>query len=95
MPCRKAASFAAPVDAPSSGAGTHVYRMDVAFADARRSETTSANNARFAVVDRGVGEHRLLCGDATSANDMAMLMDSQLADMVFTDLIRMGVVPLA
>ena len=32
-----------------------------------------------------LGEHRLLCGDATSANDMAMLMDSQLADMVFTD----------
>ncbi len=32
-----------------------------------------------------LGEHRLLCGDATSADDMAMLMDSQLADMVFTD----------
>lgn len=32
-----------------------------------------------------LGGHRLLCGDATSADDMAMLMDSQLADMVFTD----------
>lgn len=29
--------------------------------------------------------HQLLCGDATSADDMARLMDGQLADMVFTD----------
>ena len=32
-----------------------------------------------------LGGHRLLCGDATNAYDMARLMDGQLADMVFTD----------
>jgi len=32
-----------------------------------------------------LGEHRLLCGDATSPDDMSRLMDNQLADMVFTD----------
>jgi DNA modification methylase len=32
-----------------------------------------------------LGGHRLLCGDATNADDMTRLMDGQLADMVFTD----------
>lgn len=32
-----------------------------------------------------LGNHRLLCGDATSESDVARLMDNQKADMVFTD----------
>ncbi|RJT24777.1 hypothetical protein D5I55_04700 [Chakrabartia godavariana] len=32
-----------------------------------------------------LGRHRLLCGDARSKEDMATLMDSESADMVFTD----------
>ena len=32
-----------------------------------------------------LGEHRLLCGDATKINDVERLMDGQKADMVFTD----------
>lgn len=32
-----------------------------------------------------LGPHRLLCGDSTSAQDFATLMESQKADMVFTD----------
>jgi len=32
-----------------------------------------------------LGEHRLLCGDATSKNDVERLMEGSRADMVFTD----------
>lgn len=32
-----------------------------------------------------LGEHRLLCGDATKIDDVERLMDGQKADMVFTD----------
>lgn len=32
-----------------------------------------------------LGEHRLLCGDATKTSDIERLMDGQKADMVFTD----------
>jgi len=32
-----------------------------------------------------LGEHRLLCGDATKREDLEQLMDGELADMVFTD----------
>jgi DNA modification methylase len=32
-----------------------------------------------------LGEHRLLCGDATKAEDLARVLDGGLADMVFTD----------
>ncbi len=32
-----------------------------------------------------LGQHRLLCGDATEASDLYALMGDELADMVFTD----------
>lgn len=32
-----------------------------------------------------LGEHRLMCGDSTSENDVKALMQDDLADMVFTD----------
>jgi DNA modification methylase len=33
----------------------------------------------------GLGRHRLLCGDSTSADDVARLMDNTVAAMLFTD----------
>lgn len=32
-----------------------------------------------------LGDHKLLCGDATKGEDMALLMGSEFADMTFTD----------
>ncbi|MCK9299034.1 MAG: hypothetical protein M0P21_08745, partial [Methanoculleus sp.] len=32
-----------------------------------------------------LGDHRLMCGDSTKQTDVKVLMDGNLADMVFTD----------
>ena len=44
---------------------------------------------KAAFVERGdiwtVGRHRLMCGDATSADDVAVLMDGKKANLVVTD----------
>lgn len=49
----------------------------------------SAALEKAAFVERGdiwtVGRHRLLCGDATSAEDVAALMDGRKANLIVTD----------
>ena len=49
----------------------------------------SAALERAAFVERGdiwtVGRHRLVCGDATSAEDVAALMDGKKANLIVTD----------
>ena len=49
----------------------------------------SAALEKAAFVERGdvwiVGRHRLMCGDATSAEDVARLMDGQKANLIVTD----------
>ena len=49
----------------------------------------SAALEKAAFVERGdlwtVGRHRLMCGDATSAEDVATLMDGRKANLILTD----------
>ena len=49
--------------------------------------TAALEKASF--VERGdvwtIGRHRLVCGDATSAEDVALLMDGRKANLIVTD----------
>jgi len=47
------------------------------------NESEPANSVLGGVYQ--LGEHRLMCGDSTDAGSVAILMDGQKADMVFTD----------
>ncbi len=69
--------------------------LSVMFADLTKAAAhddafdLSAALEQAAFVKRGdlwtVGRHRLLCGDATSAEDVALLMDSRKANLILTD----------
>lgn len=65
------------------------------FKDGNENEVTdddydlSAALEKAAFVERGdvwtVGRHRLMCGDATSAEDVSKLMDGRKANLILTD----------
>ena len=68
-----------PMDWDVDGQGDVTATED----DFDESEVTEAVCKRGEVWK--LGEHRLMCGDSTNADDVARLMDGELADMVFTD----------
>lgn len=57
--------------------------------DVVEDEAPEVDESEPAVSELGgvykLGRHRLMCGDSTNANDVAILMDGKKADMVFTD----------
>ncbi len=57
--------------------------------DVVEDEAPEVNESEPAVSELGgvyqLGEHRLMCGDSTDAAQVAILMDGQKPDMVFTD----------
>lgn len=57
--------------------------------DVVEDEAPEVNESEPAMSELGgvyqLGEHRLMCGDSTDAGSVAILMDGQKPDMVFTD----------
>lgn len=71
---------------------TNDWGMDFNFdkdAEVEEDEVPEANESEPAKSKLGevyhLGNHRLMCGDSTDAGNVAILMDGQKADMVFTD----------
>jgi DNA modification methylase len=77
--------------------GFSLAEIDLTLDQAREASTTTPDNPADllpeplaeTITRRGdfwlLGRHRLLCGDARSADDIARLMGDGLADLVFTD----------
>ena len=65
------------------------FEFDKLDDDVEEVEAPEVNESEPAVSELGgvykLGRHRLMCGDSTNANDVAILMDGKKADMVFTD----------
>jgi DNA modification methylase len=63
--------------------------LDDAEPEAGLIEDDEIPEVKESIVKRGdiwqLGEHRVMCGDSTSSDDVAKLMNGEKADMVFTD----------
>lgn len=58
-----------------------IGKDDDAIPEVRKSDPPKAERGRI----YSLGAHRLMCGDSTSPEDLAKLMGSQKADLLFTD----------
>lgn len=67
-------------DEPEERKDVEEDNFDPAAAAASIKKTTAAAGDVWAL-----GDHRLICGDATNAGDIGRLMGGKVADMVFTD----------
>lgn len=64
--------------AAGKGVGEDDFDAEAEAADIKEPVTQSGDIWEL-------GNHRLLCGDSTNPDDIKLVMDGQLADMVFTD----------
>lgn len=71
---------ASEVDDENSAEPMSVEEDDFSDEEAERSEPRVKPGDIWQL-----GEHRLMCGDSTDADSVALLMDCEKADMVFTD----------
>ena len=71
------------------GVGFESEELDKIFQLDTDKDADAVPEVRETIIKRGdifvLGQHRLMCGDATSREDVERLMDGQKADMVFTD----------
>lgn len=65
-------------EAAGKGGGEDDFDAEAEAADIKEPVTQSGDIWEL-------GNHRLLCGDSTNPDDIKLVMDGQLADMVFTD----------
>ena len=71
---------ASEVDDENSAEPMSVEEDDFSDEEAERSEPRVKPGEVWQL-----GEHRMMCGDSTDADSVALLMDGEKADMVFTD----------
>ena len=66
-----------------------IFQLDTDKTEDDFDADAEAEKIKNCIVKRGdiyqLGDHRLMCGDATSKEDVSRLMGSEKADMVFTD----------
>ena len=73
-----------PLDEWGIGIEWNTSEQEVVEDEAPKVDENEPADSELGVVYQ-LGRHRLMCGDSTDAGSVAILMDGQKADMVFTD----------